>query len=42
MLLIVLVFAGDLVAGSLEDIVKQDKGRPSPDAVAYVAAEIDA
>ena len=37
-LLIVLVFAGDLMAGSLEVIVKDDKGRPSPDAVAYVVA----
>ena len=37
-LLTVLVFAGDLMAGSLEVIVKDDKGRPSPDAVAYVAA----
>ena len=37
-LLIVLVFAGDLMAGSLEVIVKDDKGRPSPDAVTYVAA----
>ena len=38
MLLTVLVFAGDLLAGSLEIIVKDDKGRPSSDAVAYVAA----
>jgi plastocyanin len=37
-LLTVLVFAGDLLAGSLEIIVKDDKGRSSPDAVAYVAA----
>ena len=38
MLLTVLVFAGDLMAGSLEVIVKDDKGRPGPDAVAYVVA----
>src|ERR1700745_84774 len=31
----VLVFAGDLMAGSLEVIVKDDKGRPVSDAVAY-------
>jgi plastocyanin len=37
-LLTVLVFAGDLLAGSLEIIVKDDKGRPVPDAVAYAAA----
>jgi len=37
-LLTVLVFAGDLLAGSLEVIVKDDKGRPGSDAVAYVAA----
>ena len=37
-LLTVLVFAGDLLAGSLEVIVKDDKGRPDPDAVAYVVA----
>src|SRR6267142_1998423 len=37
-LLTVLVFAGDLLAGSLEVIVKDDKGRPGPDAVAYVVA----
>jgi plastocyanin len=34
----VLVFAGDLIAGSLEVIVKDDKGRPVSDAVAYAAA----
>lgn len=33
-----LVFAGDLMAGSLEIIVKDDKGRPVSDAVAYAAA----
>jgi plastocyanin len=33
-----LVFAGDLMAGSLEVIVKDDKGRPVSDAVAYAAA----
>lgn len=37
-LLTVLVFAGDLLAGSLEVIVKDDKGRPVSDAVAYVVA----
>src|SRR6266480_3963700 len=36
--LTVLVFAGDLLAGSLEVIVKDDKGRPSSDAVAYATA----
>src|SRR5438094_10470291 len=33
--LTVLVFAGDLLAGSLEVIVTDDKGRPGSDAVAY-------
>src|SRR5437764_14516160 len=37
-LLTVLVCAGDLLAGSLEVIVKDDKGRPCSDAVAYAAA----
>jgi plastocyanin len=37
-LLTVLVFAGDLLAGSLEVIVRDDKGRPVSDAVAYAAA----
>jgi len=37
-LLTVLVFARDLLAGSLEVIVKDDKGRPVSDAVAYAAA----
>ena len=37
-LLTVLVYAGDLLAGSLEIIVKDDKGRPVSDAVAYAAA----
>src|SRR5207237_7968572 len=37
--LTVLVFAGDLLAGSLEVIVKDDKGRPGSDAVAYAVAE---
>ena len=37
-LVTVLVFAGDLMAGSLEVIVKDDKGRPASDAVAYVVA----
>ena len=37
-LLTVLVFAGNLLAGSLEIIVKDDKGRPVSDAVAYAAA----
>src|SRR5437870_3130758 len=36
--LTVLVFAGDLLAGSLEVIVKDDKGRPGSDAVAYAVA----
>src|SRR6266480_935573 len=36
-LLTVLVFAGDLLAGSLEVIVKDDKGRPGSDAVGYAA-----
>ena len=35
LLVTVLVFAGDLLAGSLEVIVKDDKGRPVSDAVAY-------
>jgi len=33
-----LALAGDLLAGSLEVIVKDDKGRPCSDAVAYAAA----
>ena len=37
-LLILLVFAGDLPAGSLEVVVKDDKGRPCSDAVAYAVA----
>jgi len=37
-LLNVLVFAGDLLGGSLEITVKDDKGRPVSDAVAYAAA----
>ena len=37
MLLTVLVFAGDLLGESLEVIVKDDKGRPVSDAVAYAA-----
>ena len=37
-LLNVLVFAGDLMGGSLEVTVKDDKGRPVSDAVAYAAA----
>src|SRR5256886_17461461 len=37
-LLTVLVLAGDLLAGSLEIIVKDDKGRPVSDAVAYAVA----
>ncbi|HEX3602199.1 MAG TPA: methylamine utilization protein [Candidatus Udaeobacter sp.] len=37
-LLTALVFAGDLLAGSLEIIVKDDKGRAVSDAVAYAAA----
>jgi plastocyanin len=36
-LLTALVFAGDLLAGSLEVTVKDDKGRPVSDAVAYAA-----
>ena len=35
LLLLILVFAGDLLAGSLEVIVRDDKGAPSSDAVAY-------
>src|SRR5438034_8294610 len=38
LLLTVLVFAGDLMAGSLEVIVKDEKGAPCSDAVAYAAA----
>src|SRR5438045_3455630 len=38
-LLTVLIFAGDLLAGSLEVVVKDDKGRPCSDAVAYAAAD---
>lgn len=38
LLLTVLVLAGDLMAGSLEVIVKDDKGTPCSDAVAYAAA----
>ncbi len=37
-LLTVLVFTGDLLAGSLEVVVKDDKGRPGFDAVVYAAA----
>src|SRR5947207_7022567 len=37
-LLTVLIFAGDLLAGSLEVIVKDDKGGPVSDAVAYATA----
>jgi len=37
-LITVLIFAGDLRAGSLEVVVKDDKGRPCSDAVAYAAA----
>src|SRR4030095_4136447 len=37
-LLTVLVFAGDLLAGSLEVIVRDDKAWPCSDAVAYAAA----
>src|SRR5438552_13430770 len=36
--LTILVFAGDLLAGWLEVIVKDDKGRPGPYAVAYAVA----
>src|SRR5256714_12162101 len=36
--LTVLVFAGDLLPGSFEVIVKDDKGRPGSDAVAYAVA----
>src|SRR2546421_701311 len=38
-LLAVLALAGDLLAGSLEVIVKDDKGRPCSDAVAYAVAD---
>src|SRR5947209_18495910 len=37
-LLTALVFAGDLLAGSLEVIVKDDKGGPGSDAVVYATA----
>ena len=42
LLLTVLVFAGDLLAGSLEVIVKDDKGAPASDAVAYAVGAASA
>jgi len=42
LLLTVLVFAGNLLAGSLEVIVKDDKGGPGPDAVAYAVGAASA
>jgi plastocyanin len=42
LLLITLVFAGDLLAGSLEVIVKDDKGGPASDAVAYAVGAASA
>jgi plastocyanin len=42
LLLTVLVFAGDLLAGSLEVVVKDDKGGPGSDAVAYAVSAASA
>jgi plastocyanin len=42
LLLVILVFAGDLLAGSLEVIVKDDKGGPGSDAVAYAVGAASA
>ena len=42
LLLVILVFAGDLMAGSLEVIVKDDKGGPGSDAVAYAVGAASA
>src|SRR5512132_4421544 len=42
LLLTVLVFAGDLLAGSLEVVVKDDKGGPGSDAVAYAVGAASA
>jgi plastocyanin len=42
LLLTVLVFAGDLLAGSLEVVVKDDKGGPGFDAVAYAVGAASA
>ena len=42
LLLAVLVFAGDLLAGSLEVVVKDDKGGPGSDAVAYAVGAASA
>jgi plastocyanin len=41
-LLTVLVFAGDLMGGSIEVIVKDDKGGPGSDAVAYAVGAASA
>ena len=41
-LLTVLVFAGNLLAGSLEVVVKDDKGAPGSDAVAYAVGAASA
>ena len=42
LLLVILVFAGDLLAGSLEVIVKDDKGGPGSDAVVYAVGAASA
>jgi plastocyanin len=42
LLLVILVFSGDLLAGSLEVIVKDDKGGPGSDAVAYAVGAASA
>ena len=42
LLLTILVFAGDLLAGSLEVIAKDDKGAPCSDAVAYAVGAASA
>jgi plastocyanin len=42
LLLTALVFAGDLLAGSLEVIVKDEKGGPGSDAVAYAVGAASA
>jgi len=42
LLLVILVFSGDLLAGSLEVIVKADKGGPGSDAVVYAVGAASA
>jgi plastocyanin len=42
LLLVILVFSGDLLAGSLEVIVKDDKGGPGSDAVVYAVGAASA